>query len=58
MNPLTKAELSALMSTQLGNLRPYQIEQIADALRRRGWERPGDVTAQSTLSTLVAGWGS
>ncbi|MFN0166708.1 MAG: hypothetical protein ACKV22_09775 [Bryobacteraceae bacterium] len=59
MNPLTKTEVLALLSQTAGDLKPYQLEQILDALNRRPYNRgnPSDgFAAQSTMSVVVSGW--
>lgn len=61
MNPIGIAELTALLSEELGSLKPYQIEQLRDALNRRVWEHGTPVNGyadQLTLATIVAAWQS
>ena len=57
---LTTAQLNTLTSTTLGNLYPYQLQQVMDALARLHYERGSnsDVSAQPTISTIVTALGS
>lgn len=58
MNPLTKDELTALLVVPVGNLKPYQVKQLLDALNRRYWDRKGNPEDQQNLAQLVSEWGS
>lgn len=61
MNPLTKAEIKAILSQTVGSLKPYQLKQLMDALNRRPWQRgnPGpDPTSQATMDEIAATWTS
>lgn len=60
LKDLTTAELTSLTSTTIGDAKPYQLEQVFDALSRLRWERGSnaDVSAQPTISTIIASLGS
>lgn len=54
---LKKSELSFLMITTLGNLKPYQIRQVQEALDRINWGPKGsdsDISAQPALSSIIS----
>lgn len=53
---LTKAELVALQATPIGNLKPYQVQQFAEAISKVNYNRGSgsDVAAQPTITTIVA----
>ena len=55
LTKLTTAQLTALLTTQLGNLRPYQLGQVLDALSRTNWEKGSvsDMSLQPTITTIV-----
>ena len=58
---LTTAQLSALASTTLGNLYPYQIRQVQEVLDRVNWGPDGsdsDVSAQPTISSIITSLGA
>jgi hypothetical protein len=57
---LTTAQLNTLASTTLGNLYPYQLAQVQDALSRLHYERgsTSDVGTQPTISAIVTALGS
>ncbi len=53
---LTTAALNTLNATTLGNLRPYQLEQVLDYLKRANYDRgapAGDGTDQPTMTQIV-----
>lgn len=61
--PLTKmttSDLNTLTATTLGNLKPYQLEQVQDVLARLKWDRGGisDVSVQPTITDIVTALGS
>jgi hypothetical protein len=55
LSRLTTAQLTALLTTQLGALKPYQLEQVQDVLSRVKFERGSnsDVSVQPTISTIT-----
>jgi hypothetical protein len=57
MFKLTTAQAVALESTTLGNLKPYQLDQVQDLLARFKWEQGSnaDVSVQATITTIFAG---
>lgn len=52
---LTTAQFTALLTTQLGDLRPYQLEQVLDVLARVKYERgsTSDVAVQPLISAIA-----
>lgn len=57
---LTNANVTSLLTTQLGSLKPYQLEQVLDFLSRTPYDRKSvaNITAQSTISTIVTAMNS
>lgn len=57
---LTTTALNSLAATTLGNLKPYQLDQVQDVLNRLKWERGSnsDVSVQPTISTIITALGS
>lgn len=57
---LTTTALSTLTATTLGNLKPYQLEDVLDAISRTNYNRGSntDVSAQPTISTIVTALGA
>jgi hypothetical protein len=57
---LTTAQLNALTSTTLGDLKPYQLNQVIDVLNRLKWDRgsTSNFTAQPTITNIVTALGS
>ncbi|WP_321476611.1 hypothetical protein [uncultured Paludibaculum sp.] len=55
MNPLTLTEVKALLGQTAGDLKPYQLEQLLDALARRPWPQL-DAAAQESLATISSRW--
>ncbi len=57
---LTTAALNTLASTTLGNLKPYQLQQVMEVLDRLDYVRGGasDVSTQPTISTIITALGS
>lgn len=57
---LTEAQIVALQSTTLGNLKPFQIRQIHEALERKNYNRGSnsDVSVQSTIATIFTAQGN
>ena len=53
---LTKAELTALQATPIGNLKPYQLQQFQEALSKVNYNKgsTSDIAAQPTITTIVA----
>ena len=60
MSKLTTAQWEALKTTQLQNLRPYQLEQVMYNLSRFKYDRGSnsDVSVQSTIGTILATLGT
>ena len=52
---LTTPQLQALLSSTLGNLYPYQIRQIQDALDKMNFKRSSnsDVSVEPNMTTVV-----
>lgn len=52
---LTTAQLNALLSTTLGALKPYQIQQVQEVLDRVAFNRGSnaEVSVQPTISTIA-----
>jgi hypothetical protein len=52
---LTTAALSSLLSTTLGNLKPYQIRQVQEWLDRTYYIAgpQSDVSVESNMTTIV-----
>ncbi len=60
MNPLTDEEIRLYLAVPVGDLRPYQLEQLMDALRRRAWDRGNPAVnpaTQPTLNQIATAWG-
>lgn len=57
---LTTATLTALASTTLGNLKPYQLRQVIEALERTNFVKGSnsDMASQPTISTIITALGS
>lgn len=57
---LTTAQLNTLCSTTLGNLYPYQIEQVMEVLGKLKHVRGSmsDVSGQPLISAIVTALGS
>ncbi len=57
---LTTAAITTLASTTLGNLKPYQIDQVMEVLNRLKWDRGSnsDVSVQPTVSTIITSLGA
>lgn len=57
---LTNAALTSILTTQLGSLKPYQLEQVLDFLNRTPYDRKSgsNITAQATISTIVTAMNS
>ena len=57
---LTISGLNALLSTTLGNLKPFQLDQVKEALDRINYNRGSnsDVSVQSTITTIAASFSS
>ncbi len=57
---LTTAALNTLNSTTLGNLKPYQLEDVLSFIDRLKWDRGSnsDLSVQPTLSTIITAVGS
>ena len=64
---LTTSALNSLASTTLGNLYPYQIEQVQEFLNRVNWGNANsvagegsqsDVSVQPTIAQIVTLMGS
>ncbi len=58
---LTTAELTSMASSTLGNLKPYQLDQVKDALSRLNWGSRGsvsDMSGQPTITTIISTIGS
>lgn len=55
MTRLTYAALDALKTTQLQNLKPYQLEQVIDYLNRLNYDRKSgsNISAQATIGTIL-----
>jgi hypothetical protein len=54
MNPLTLAELNAVLGQTVGSLTVSQLEQVRDALNRRYWPQ----SAPETLNVIAGRWTS
>lgn len=50
---LTTAALNALNSTQLGSLKPYQIAQVADLLKRINWGKANSDAGRGSMSNVA-----
>lgn len=53
------SDLQSWLTTELGSLKPYQIEQLINALARHGYEHGTPVngfSGQPTLSTIISTW--
>lgn len=57
---LTTAALNTLNATTLGNLKPYQLEDVLSVVDRTNYNRGSnsDVSVQPTISTIVTALGS
>jgi len=57
---MTNTVITALLSTTLGNLKPYQLDQVQDVLNRMKWNRGSnsDVSAQPLISTIISALGA
>lgn len=57
---LTEAQIVTLQSTTLGNLKPYQIRQIHEALERKNYKRGpmSDVSVEQTIATIFTSSGN
>ncbi len=57
---LTTAQLNSLAATTLGDLKPYQLDQVIDVLNRVKFNRGGgsDMSVQPTISTIITALGS
>ena len=57
---MTNTVITALLSTTLGNLRPYQLEQVQDVLNRFKWNRGSnsDLSVQPLISAIVTSLGT
>lgn len=60
LTKLTTAQLTTLGSTTIANAKPYQLQQVLDAIARTKWDRGSnsDVSAQPTISTIITALGS
>lgn len=57
--PLTLAQIQALLTLNLADLRPWELCAVVDALSRRPFPQgnPGvDPSSQPTMGDIVAGW--
>jgi hypothetical protein len=50
-NPLTLAQVTALLTVQVGNLTPQDLYQLTDAISRRYVKNQGDI-----LTNIAALW--
>ncbi len=60
MNPLTNEEIGLYLAVPAKELRPYQLELLLDALRRRFYERGNPASnpaSQPTMAEIATGWG-
>jgi len=57
---LKTADLSSLLSTTLGNLKPYQLKQVMEVLDRTNYVKgtQSDVSGQPTISTIATALGT
>ena len=60
LTKLTTAQLTTLANTTLGNLKPYQIDQVQDALARVNYNRgsASDVSGQPLISAIITSLGT
>lgn len=57
---LTAATLNSLTSTTIGNAKPYELQQVLEAIDRTNYDRgsKSDVSVQPTISTIVTAIGA
>jgi hypothetical protein len=57
LGPLTLAQINTLLAETVGNLQPYRLAQLVDALNRRTFaDTAPTYTSQPSLTTIAAGW--
>lgn len=57
---LTTAQLNSLGATTIADAKPYQLEQVLEAIARVKWDRGSntDVSAQPAISTIITALGT